>query len=206
MFNLNRINNLAIVKDPKISIVSTKGIVIDTTKKKLSNTPKAEVKIELSDGVRQCFNIRDIQFSNCYPQNLDEGAVFPHVKMAFERINENIDIIKDDMKEVSISGRHKSRIEKILKNYIEPNDFDSYLDFIYKSDVRAGILLRDRGAFRVISMYFFEPLTATNMKSSHRIILLFFDPYHLFIPSSDYGTKIYKDVSKYTGDCRLLNY
>lgn len=206
MLNLNKINNLTIVNNPKISIVSTKGMVIDPAKKILSSTPKVDVEIELSDCVRQCFNIRDIEFSNCYPQNLDEGAVFPHVKMAFEKINENIANVAHDLNEVSISGKHKSRIEKILKKYIDESDFDSQSDFIYKSDIRVGVLLSDRGAFRVISIYFFEPSTTPDMKSSHRLIVLFFDPYHLFIPSSDYGTAIYGDVSHYTGDCRLLKY
>lgn len=206
MLNLDKINNLAIVNNPKISIVSTKGIAIHPTQKILSSTPKVDVKIEFSDYAKQCFNLRDIEFSNCYPRDLNEGAVSPHVIKAFEKINENIANVAHDLNEVSISGKHKTRIEKILKKYIDESDFDSQSDFIYKSDVRVGFLLGDRGAFRVISLYFFEPVTASNIKSSHRLIVLFFDPYHLFIPSSDYGTAIYKNVSHYTGDCKLLNY
>lgn len=86
MLNLNKINNLTIVNNPKISIVSTKGMVIDPAKKILSSTPKVDLEIELSDCVRQCFNIRDIEFSNCYPQNLDEGQFFRMLKWLLKKL------------------------------------------------------------------------------------------------------------------------
>lgn len=206
MSNLKAFNNLSVVTKPKFCVVSNKGLVINSVRNQLVKAPKVKTKIEISNNVTKCFNIPSIEFSNCYPKSLDEGAVHTNVSLAFDKINENIDIIKDNMNEVSISGMHENRIKLILKKYIEDSDFNNYSDSFYKSDVKTGALLHERGSFRVISLYFVEPLKDRRQKhSKHRIIILFFDPYHLFIPSKDYGTKIYKEISEYSGDCTLLN-
>lgn len=205
MSDLEIFNNLSVVIKPKICVVSNKGLVVNTAKNQYIKAPKVKTKIEISDNVTQCFNIPSIEFSNCYPRTLDEGALYPNISIAFDKINEDIGIIKDNMKDVSISGTHEGRIKQILKKYLDDNDFDNYSDNFYKSDVKTGVLLHERGSFRVISLYFVEPLTHKRQKhSKHRIIVLFFDPYHLFIPSKDYGTKIYNEISGYSGDCTLL--
>lgn len=206
MSNVQIFNNLTVSPNPKTSIVSVRELVIDSVEsfKVDALLDKDEVIVQLSDVAKTCYNIPNLYFSNHYPKNIDEGADFPDVINAFKQLNASLDCIKTHMSQVYHDRANSERIEEILKKYVG-EAYDSYVGLFYKSDIRTGSLLSDRGSFRVVSLYIVEPKTDRRQKhSKHYLTILFFDPYHLFIPSSDYGTEIYKKVCSFSGHCRRL--
>ncbi|HEL0020507.1 hypothetical protein KUF89_05320 [Streptococcus equi subsp. zooepidemicus] len=204
MSNVQIFNNLTVSPNPKIPIVSVRELVIDSVESFKVDAPLVKAKVQLSDVAKTCYNIPKLSFSNHYPKNLDEGADFPNVIKAFEQLNKSLDCIKTYMSQVDHDRANSERIEEILKKYVGAG-YDSYAGLFYKSDIRTNHLLSDRGSFRVVSLYTVEPKTDRRQKHSiHYLTILFFDPYHLFIPSSDYGTEIYKKVCSFSGECRRL--
>lgn len=206
LIDMSNFNSLSIIGEKKPIFVSTRQLVFDSIETYKINAPEISATIEFSDNATQCYNIPELKFSNCLPSSLDEGALPPHVKIAFERINENHHVIKKNIKQISHVGKNKDRIEIILKKYLD-EDFDQFIDCYYKSDIHTGTLLTDRGCFRVISLYIVEPRTHRKQKhSKHKLIVLFFDPFHLFIPSSDYGTEVYDEICNYSFDkCNFIH-
>ncbi|MCK1165217.1 hypothetical protein MXZ28_03810 [Streptococcus uberis] len=185
--------------------VSTRNLVFDSIETSKIKAPKVDAKVEYSVHATKCYNIPNIEFSNCYPSSIEEGATHAHIVTAFQMLNNNVNIIKDGIKQIHHYGRNKERIETILKTYLN-NDFDTFYGCYYKSDIITSSLLSNRGKFRVISLYIVEPKKDRRQRhSKHKLIVLFFDPYHLFIPSKDYGTSIYSEVSRYTSNhCNFL--
>ncbi|HFI0215593.1 TPA: hypothetical protein ACGO43_001946 [Streptococcus suis] len=204
MSNVQSFNKLTVSPKPKTPIVSVRELVVDSVKSFNVGAPSVKAKVQLSDVAKTCYNLPSLSFSNHYPKNLDEGADFPNVVKAFEQLNESLDCIKTYMSQVDHDRANSERIEEILKKYVGAG-YDSYAGLFYKSDIRTNHLLSDRGSFRVISLYTVEPKTDRRQKhSKHNLTILFFDPYHLFIPSSDYGIEIYKKVCNFSGHCKNL--
>lgn len=204
MSNVQSFNKLTVSPKPKTPIVSVRKLVVDSVKSFNVGAPSVKAKVQLSDVAKTCYNLPSLSFSNHYPKNLDEGADFPNVVKAFEQLNESLDCIKTYMSQVDHDRANSERIEEILKKYVGAG-YDSYAGLFYKSDIRTNHLLSDRGSFRVISLYTVEPKTDRRQKhSKHNLTILFFDPYHLFIPSSDYGIEIYKKVCNFSGHCKNL--
>ncbi|HGC9756708.1 TPA: hypothetical protein ACG6LW_001325 [Streptococcus agalactiae] len=178
--------------------ISTRNLVFDSIETNKIIAPRVEAKVEYFDFATTCYNLPDLEFSNCYPLSIEEGATPPHIISAFNAINEDANIIKTNIKHIRHDGINEERIEKILKKYLGA-DFDIYRGLFYKSDIITGPLLSDRGKFRVISLYIVEPKTHKQQRhSKHKLIILFFDPYHLFIPSKDFGTNIYQEIRGYS--------
>lgn len=206
MSNSTNFNGLSICPKKSISVVSTRNLVTDTIERQRVDAPPVDTAICLSKNATKCFNIPNLEFSNCLPLNLDEGATPPNVITAFNKLNDDFNIIKSHIKPIHTNGKYENRIEQILKKYLDEEEYNSYSDFFYKSDVRTSDLLCDRGSFRVISLYTVEPKRDRRQRhSKHKLVILFFDPYHLFIPSRDYGTRIYSEISGYSSDCNLLH-
>ena len=204
MFNVQNFNNIIVSPKPKIPIVSVRNLVVDNVKTFNVSASSVKAKVQLSCDAIICYNLPDLSFSNHYPKNSDEGADYPHVLKAFDQLNKSLDCIKTYMKPVDHDRANSERIEEILNKYVGEK-YDSYVGLFYKSDIRTDDLLFNRGSFRVVSLYTVEPITDRRQKhSKHYLTILFFDPYHLFIPSSDYGTEIYKKVCNFSGDCRKL--
>lgn len=204
MSNVQIFNNLTVSPKPNTLTVSDRALVVDSVKSFNVGAPSVKAKVQLADVAKTCYNLPNLSFSNHYPKNLDEGANFPDVVKAFEQLNESLDCIKTYMSQVEHNRYNSERIEEILKKYVGAV-YDSYAGLFYKSDIRTNHLLSDRGSFRVISLYTVEPMTDRRQKhSKHYLTILFFDPYHLFIPSSDYGTEIYKKVCNFSGHCKNL--
>lgn len=185
--------------------VSTRKLVFDSIETSKIKAPKVDAKVEYSVHATKCYNIPNIEFSNCYPSSIEEGATPSHIITAFEILNNDINVMKKNIKQIHHKGKNNDRIETILKQYLN-EDFDTFYDCYYKSDIITDSLLSNRGKFRVISLYIVEPKRDRRQKhSKHKLIILFFDPYHLFIPSNDFGTSIYKDISVYTSNhCSFL--
>lgn len=191
---------------PKITTIpriNVRDIIIDSTVNKIID-PHIIPNVEFSQDAYRCYNLPDIEFTNCLPR-LDEAAIASDIELAIKKLGENCEIILDGKTYVNVSGRHKDRIESILKQYISDDKYESCIDYIYKSDVREASLNGDRGKFRIVSLYvvkFNDNLNQGN--TEHKLVVLFFDPYHLFIPSSDFGTTIYSTVANYTSDFQKL--
>ncbi|HHJ7793841.1 TPA: hypothetical protein ACQNCY_001817, partial [Streptococcus pyogenes] len=161
--------------------ISTRNLVFDTIETSKIEAPQVNATVEFSDLATNCYNIPEIAFSNCYPSSIEEGATHAHVVTAFQMLNNNVNIIKDGIKQIHHYGRNKERIEIILKTYLN-NDFNTFYGCYYKSDIITSSFLSNRGKFRVISLYIVEPKKDKRQRhSKHKLIVLFFDPYHLFI-------------------------
>ncbi|MGT2744925.1 hypothetical protein ACVRW4_06240 [Streptococcus phocae subsp. phocae] len=185
--------------------MSTRNLVFDSIETSKIIAPKVYAKVEYSDCAKKCFNIPEIEFSNCYPSSIEEGATPSHIITAFEKLNQDVSVIKKCIKQINHYGKNSERIKTILKQYLS-DDFDTFYGCYYKSDIVTNPLLSNRGKFRVISLYIVEPKTHKQQKhSKHKLIILFFDPYHLFIPSRDFGTQIYHEVCEYSSSfCDFL--
>ena len=204
MSNVQNFNSLIVSPKNKIPIVSVRNLVVDSVKTFNVDAPSVKAKVQLSCDAKICYNLPNLSFSNHYLINSDEGADFSHVLKAFDQLNESLDYIKTYTTPVNHDRDNSERIEEILKKYIGEK-YDSYMGLFYKSDIRTDYLLSNRGSFRVVSLYTVEPITDRSQKhSKHYLTILFFDPYHLYIPSLDYRTKIYKEVCNFSGDCRRL--
>lgn len=150
------------------------------------------------------YNIPDLMFTNCLPIS-DEGAIPSHVERAFKVIGENSSVLANGIKPIRFTEEHETRIRNILLKYLDSQDLSTISDYLYKSDVRESSLTNSRGSFRVVTIYRIEPRTHKKQRhSKHKLIILFFDPYHLFIPSRDFGTHVYTDVSMYSSDCKKM--
>lgn len=206
MSRLDYFNNIKVCHKPKIPVVSVRTLLVDSVEIYSLNIQEVKIKVQLSEDVRKCYNLPELSFSNHYPKNLDEGTCFSDTIQAFDQLNNSLDCIKDHIAPVRHDLENSARIEKIIKKYLE-SEYDKYIGLFYKSDIRTGPLLSKRGCFRVVSLYTVEPKKHKRQKhSKHCLTILFFDPYHLFIPSQDYGTKIYDQVRSFSGECDRLKF
>lgn len=206
LVDMSNFNSLSIIGEQKPKFISIRDLVVDSIETYKIDAPKVRPTIEFSEDAIQCYNIPHLQFSNCLPCSLNEGSLPSHVKTAFDNINKDHNIIGQNIKHINHIGKNKDRIEEILKKYLD-TDFNKYINCYYKSDIHTGILLKDRGCFRVISLYIVEPKIHKKQKhSKHKLIVLFFDPFHLFIPSNDYGTTVYNKICNYSLEqCNLIH-
>lgn len=162
------------------------------------------VNVKFIDGCENSKSLHNLQFSNKLP-TLDQSAIPPYIEMAFDFINEDSSVINQFKTEVTYRGKHRDRIKTIICEYINEDFFEEHSDIIYKSDIRTDIDISERGAFRVISLYQIEPLKHKKQKKyKHNLLVVLFDPYHLFIPDRNHGTKVFDLVKDYSADIKKL--
>lgn len=206
MSRLDDFNNIKLCHKPKIPVVSVRTLLFDSVETYRLDIPIVKTKVQLSEDVRKCYKLPELFFSNHYPKNLDEGTCFSDTIQAFDQLNNSLDCIKNHIAPVRHDLENSPRIEKIIKKYLG-SEYDKYINLFYKSDIRTGPLLSNRGSFRVVSLYTVEPKNDKRQRhSKHYLTILFFDPYHLFIPSMDYGIEIYQQVCNFSGECDRLKF
>lgn len=185
-------------------IVPRKLLTIDYDPYNLQE--KVRPKVEYLDCAGDSINLPDIHFSNMLP-SMEQRALDSYIEMAFEKIESNPTVLLSSNSPIRYSGKHKDRIKSILLEYLDEENFDFCCDYFRKSDIVTDILLGNRGAFRVISLYLVEPKTHKHQKhSKHYLKVVLLDPYHLFIPSrhknltsEQYKHQTYSEISSYTG-------
>lgn len=166
---------------------------------------RAKVSVELMDCAKNSVNIPEVKFSNMIPR-LEEKAVDSHIEIAIEKLKDNPDILLDTNEPIRYGGKNKDRIKSILCEYVSEEIFDECSDYFRKSDIRTDILLKNRGAFRVIALYLVEPRRHKKQKhSKHYLKVTIIDPYHLFIPGrhngltpEEYTEHVYSETENYS--------
>lgn len=166
------------------------------------------VKVNIDKNSVKSINLSSINFCNAIPLNLDQGIVETYIESAFNSFNNDNQIIVRNSKIVNCKGTHEQRIKSIITNYVDEAFYNNNKDYFRKSDIPTGVLSNERGAFRVIAFYQIEPKKHKKQKhSKHFLNILFFDPYHLFIPSSykeldwkENSMQVYEKFKGYTGD------
>lgn len=165
---------------------------------------KVKPKIQFDGNSKRSTDIPDLKFSNKLP-SIEQRAVDSYIKIAINSLKNNPEILKESYGHVDYSGKYMNRIKTILSQYITEDKFDEICDYFIKSDIKTGILLKDRGAFRVISFYQVEPKKDKRQRrSKHYLNVVMLDPYHLFIPSrhngkssEEYLEEVYNEICEF---------
>lgn len=145
--------------------------------------PKIIPIVKIDSNATKSINLESISFSNKLPA-LDQEAIEPYIEMAFASLESNLGVINSSRSVVRCFGQHEERIETIVSEYIGASNYEQIKEYLMKSDVLTGVQQNNRGAFRVVSFYQVEPKKDKRQKHSKHILnILFFDPFHLFIPS-----------------------
>lgn len=200
-FNQIKIADSKSFKESTISIVNPADIVLDKNEIFKIPVTHAKVKVKFSEKCGNSVRLPDLKFTNCIPVNVDEGSLESSVEMAFGMLHSNPQSIKSFCEPVTLSGKNKQRIERVISNYLDEDTIRDSSDLLYKSDLRAASINNSRSSFRVVSLYAVEPRKHKQQKhSKHILSVIFVDPYHLFIPSKDFGVSHYDKVKDFTGD------
>ena len=188
-------------KDQSINIINPREIQKDVDNPFRLKVTDPKVKVSFKKEIKKCINLSDLRFTNRIPLNLDEGSLEASIEMAFRDLMRDINIVKKYVEPINCSGKNSDRIKQIMCEYLDSETFDQHIGYFYKSDLRDSYIKYKRDSFRIISMYLVEPKRHKRQKhSKHNLVILFVDPYHLFIPSNDYGTDYYDIVKDYTGN------
>ena len=205
----NTFNNLSISDKNKHSTIDiNNGLKIDKEQSIDINAPTVKSEVLFSNTCHRSFNLPEIRFTNKIPKLSNDSSIPSNIILGLNLIKNDKDVLKRHISKIDHSLSNANRIEKIFCKYLDKDKYEEYMGCFYKSDLRTDLSNRKRGSFRVISLYVVEPLTHKKQKhSKHKLVVILFDPYHLCLPSRDYGDIAYDRYCKYDEDFEkiLLN-